>query len=598
MQKFSFRVVAVCLTLVASLAFAQDEPLLTANAESSAMIEQYRKALDNLETPDAQAAALYQLLNFQLRFTDKAPAAETVKELIALAVRIEKVSLRTQLLEAAIFAQSELGDYDGAVKTTENILAAQARAEAQLNLAEKFLDDQEKKKSDKPFDVVALLRKAVDGAAEAKDSGLEALALAVLGGELLKTGNVDDAKTAFQKSRGKAAELEEIEERNVIGLIIRNNVRSSQTAEAVALVDSMKTDEIKAVLTGVIARTEISEGRPDAARKTIDSMKPGDARDSALIELGRQVAKTESAAALLELSKMMSMPERVEIFQQQIIGHLVTEKRFDVAGEFATSSAKPEDFQFLLSAHRLELLIDDKQFDDAEKLIETFTDPRLKTGAIHHFSQACVQAGETDKAERLLADSRSEEETEALKELAAAATKAVAETNLEIRTETLFEILQAQLQLLDFKGGRQTLVAITDSVRKVENPAKRVPYLLVLSRVLSELDKTQARTTLGELFTFLTDIKDPMELKELVPREQPDPMQPILVVDLPVEESAVKEQFFILYVNIANVLSKVDDGETAKKALAKATEMLAAEPEPDVKLQKMLFIAQIYAELQ
>ena len=601
MRRLSCRCVAVFSILVSFLAFAQEEPPLTANTESAALIEQYQKELGELKTPESKAAALSRLLSFQLRFTDKAPAAETVKALLTLAESLEKGTLRTQLLEAVVFAQSELDDYDGAAKTVDLIDKPQDRAESQLNLAEKFLAETEKKKSEKPFDVVALLRKAVGGAAEAKDPGLGALALAVLGGELLKTNNVDDAKAAFQQSREKARELEEIEERNITALIIRNKIRGGLNTEAVALVDTVNTDEAKAALTGMIAVTEANAGRLDAARKTIDSMNPGNARDNALVELGRQTAKTEDAAMLLELSKAMSSPERSEMFQQEILARLAEEKRFDIAEEFAEGAAKPEECRLALSVRRLELLIAEKKFDDAAKLIETFTNPQLRAGATHHLASACVQAGEIDTAGRLLESSRSEDETAVLKELSAAATKAAAETNLDIRTESQFEILRAQLQLLDLKGARQTLAAMIDTVQKVENPVRRVQYSMVLAQVLSQLDKPQAKTTLGELFTFLVGIEDPMTLKELVPKQDSDPAdptQPTLVLDLPVDESAVKEQLFILYANIGNTLSQVGDAETAKKALGKATEMLAAEPDTAIKLEKMLLITQVYAEIK
>ena len=598
MQRLFFCVIAFCLVHVSSLTIAEDEPLLTVNAESSAMIEQYRKELDGLETSEAKAAALGKLLQFQLRFIDKVAVKETVKALLTLADGIENDAMRTRFLSVVSFTQSELGDYDGASKTAEMILTAQDRAETQLNLAEKFLDEQEEKKSDKPFDVIALLRKAVNGAAEAKDLGLEALALAVLGGELLKVNSIDEAKAAFQQSREKAAELEEIEERSVIGLIVRNNVRNSQTDEAIALVDSVQTDEMKAVLTGIIARTEASEGRLDAARKTVDSMKPGDVRDNVLAELGRQAAKTESATALLELSKAISTPERIEAFQQLLLEILVQEKRLDVAGEIVKASANPEECELTLSVHQLESLIDAGKFDDAEKLTETFTEPRLKAGAIHHLVRACVQAGEIDKAAQLLEDSRTEDEAATLAELAALVAAVADGTDRETLTETLFEILQAQLQLLDVKGAGKTLDVIVDSIRQVDDSARRVAYLLFLSRVSSELDKSRAVPILDELFTFLTGINDPMELKELVSREQHDPTQPILELDSSIDESTVKEQFFILYVNIAGIASKIGNSEKAKKSLAKATEMLAAEPELGVKLQKMLLIAQIYAEIE
>jgi hypothetical protein len=119
-----------------------------------------------------------------------------------------------------------------------------------------------------------------------------------------------------------------------------------------------------------------------------------------------------------------------------------------------------------------------------------------------------------------------------------------------------------------------------------------------------ELDKAQSKAMLGELFTFLVGIKDPMVLKELVPKKQPEsdeqkePTQPVLAIDLPVTEAAVKEQFFILYVNIANLLIRIGDSETAKKSLGKAAEMLADEPDAAVKLERILLVAQIYAEIK
>ena len=603
MQKLPFRCVTICLILLGTLAFAQDEPPLVANAHSLAMMEQYLKELDLLKEPEAKGAALNELLVFQLRFAEKTSAAATIKALVAFADALDKGPLRNHLLESAVLALSELDDYDGAVKTIDLIDKPLERAECQLNVAEKFLAEREKKKQTRPFDVAALLRKAVAGAVEAKDPGLEALTLAVLGNELLQSENVDEAKAVFQKSQEKARGLEELEERNILGLMIRNWVRAGRLAEAMSMIDSTNTDETKAALTGMIAVTEARKGRLDAARKAVDSIQPGNARDNALVEIGRQSAKTESAAALLELAKVMSTPERVELLQREIIGCLIDEKRFDAAEEFVRGTTKPEDLRLGLSLRRLELLIDDKKFDEAAQMVETLTDPRLKVGVVHHLASACIQAGEIDTAERLLEGSRSGEEAMALKELAAAAAKSADEKDMEIRSEMQFEILRAQLQLLDIQGVRRTLSMIAESARKLENPARRAPSLLVLAQVLSQFDKARSQTILGELFTFLAEIKDPMVLKDLVPPQKPDaphtdPAKPVLVLDWPVDESAVKEQFFILYANIANLSVQVGDGVTAGKALGKATEMLAAESDPMVKLQKRLLLAQIYAEIR
>ncbi len=608
MQKLLFYTVATSFLLFGTLASAQEappEPPLNTNAESTAMIERFRQDVDGLKTPLAKAAALSQLMGFQLRFTDKAPAAETIRTLIALAEGLEKGPERSQILEAIVYAQSELGDYDGAVKTIDSIDKPQERAENQLTLAEKFLAEKEKKPAG-TFDVVALLRKSLAAAGEAKDPSLEALVLAVLGGELAKLGKTDDAKTAFQQSREKAKELEELEERNILSLIVRNEVRAGLNAEAQTLIDSAATDETKASLTGIAVATDAEAGRFDAARKTLDTMKPGNAKDGALLEFGRASAKTESAVKLIELSKLLSSSERTDMFLRELIAFLAEENRFDVAEELAKASSKPEECRLLLSASRLESLIKEKKFDEAAKLVDTLTDPRLKTGAIHHLAAACVQAGELGVAESLLAANRSEDEKAALKELDAAATKAAEEKNIEVRTEAQFELLRSQLQLLDLTGAKTTLSSMVGSVRALEDPVQRVPNLLVLAQVLSQLgDKAQAKQILGELFVFLVGVKDPMTLKGLVPKRKPeavsenaDSPQPVLALDFPVDEAAVKEQLFILYANIANNLAKSGDAETAKKVLQQANEMLAAETEPEIKLQKTLLLAQIYAEMK
>ncbi len=580
--------------------------------ETVAMINQFRKDVENLKTPEEKAAALSQLMALQLRFADKTPAAETVQALLALATPLEKGQLRTQIVESAAFARCELDDFNGAVEATKLL---DKPAETCLNVAEKFISDAEKEKSGdekpaspkKPVDVIPLLKTALEGAIQAKDIGLEALTLAVYGRELAKQRKIDEAKTCFAQACEKAKGLEDIEERNVVGLVIRNETRSGLLVEATALANSRETDEQKEAMLALIAVTQANSNELDVARKTIDTLKTGNAKDNALIELAKKIAKTESAAKLLDLSQLLSAPERIDMFLQGIAAELISLKRFDVAEELCKASpAVAERIKNLAAVRQMETLIEEKKLDEAAKQIDLFDDPQMKNAASRHIAVEYIKAGNAAAGQKLVDATRTDEERNSLKELNDAAAKIAADPNTDARIDAQFEILQTQVQLFDLDGAKKTLASMLDTAKKVDDPAKRIPTLLVLARLYAELgEKPQAKTVLSELFDSLNGVKDLMTLKGIVPPKQAkaeieagkDPAEPVLVLDSPVSEGDVKEQLFIVYASTADAFNKVGESDKSKQALQKAIEMLDAESNPNVKMEKRLFLAKYFAEL-
>lgn len=567
------------------------------------MIEKCEETFKGLEKPEDKAMILFQMLSLETRLTDKEPARRTVRTLLEIAPTIEREAIRSQILEAAAQAQAEIGDYEAGIKTLSQIGQNAGRADGLLNLAEKIIGDNEEKKPEKPYDVTGLLRQAAAGAAEAKDPGLEAIASAILGRELAKQGKIEEARSAFDVSRNKARETEEIEERNLTVLIVRNQVQNGMVNDALKLIESVSSEENKQAFTALAAIALAQIGKTDESSKMLALLQPGDAKDNALIGIGRECAGKESAEKLLELAALTSSPERKEMFFGNVLPILVEKKRFDVAAELGKQSASATELATILKMQPLETLIEEKKFDEAQKFIDTLEDESLKQNAARHLVLARIKAANKEDALALAEAAQSDEEKKAISTLDAEMDRAAEIKDPDDRMTAYFEILEMQLQLFDLRGVGKTLEKMLQTISEHSDPAKKVLGKMLISRFLMELnDIDGAKKNIGEAVKMLDETKDFASLHGLVQEEQdstpfdPQDNSPRLALKTPVSEDAIQDQIFQIYLSASDSLAQMEDWTEANQTLQKIVRLAETETDPMKKAQKLLLLTQLQAE--
>lgn len=599
--------------------------MLTATPDVLARIEKVRSTVDSLKSDDEKIAALFQLLSFELRFTDKAPARKTLSEIEKRLENVQKEPTRTQMMEAIAYNYGEIGDFDAAVKMMDRITDVSLRAEIRLNIAERFINEKEENEKngkntdvEPKFDVVDLLRKAVAGAEEAKDAGLEAIATTVLARELAKQGDLEQAKPLFMAARKKAREIEEIEERNVVALIVRSLIQYDMVPDALAMVETVADEELKQAIFSLAVVSLAQNGKFDEAEKMLATMKEGDIKDSTVIGVAKEYAQKTGDAALpsenlskkmLALAAQMSSAERKEIFVQNTLPALLDNGKYDVVENLVGLSENAQEIRLTLKLRELESLIEAKNYADAEKLIGTMDD-RFKPMATRHLLLAEIRNGADPAAMKdRIAKTLSEEEKQQRDEIQKEFEKAATLNNFEDRMAARYEVMQAQIKLFDLDGARKTVAKmLEDATAPSMEPSKLVTHRLLLARIQTELDdKVAARENLRQLLKYLGELKDVMVLKDLVPPEESRPgaqddnadvSTPIIALKAPVDEKAVKAQLFVVYVSTADALGKVGDLDDAKVAADRAAALLDETTDPVKKIEGLMLLTQILAEIE
>lgn len=569
------------------------------------MIEKCEESLKELEKPEDKALILFQMLSLETRLTDKEPARRTIGTLLELVSTMEREGTRMQILEAVAQAQAELGDYESGIKTASQIGQNATRAEGLLNLAEKIIGDNEEKKAEKPFDVTGLLRQAAAGAAEAKDPGLEALVSAILGRELAKQGKIEDARNAFDASRNKAREIEQVEERNTIALIVRGQVQNGMIDDALKLIENVPSEEYKEAFTALASIALAQVGKTAESMEMLAKLQAGDAKDNALIGIGREYAEKESAEKLLELAALTSSPERKEMFLGNVLPILMEKKRFDIAAELGKQSASATELETVLKMQPLETLIEEKKFDEAQKFIDTLEDESIRQNALRHLVLARIKETGGNDALTLAEATQSEEEKKAISTLEPEMTRAAEIKDPDDRMTAYFEILETQFQLFDLRGVSKTIEKMLQTVSENPDPAKKLVGRIVVSRIQMELNDTKgAKENIGQLVKALDETKDLNTLQGLVPEDRnPMPLQddaqdtsPILTLKVPVSEDAIRDQVFQIYLTASDALAQMEEWTEANKTLQKSARLAEAETDPAKKAQKLLLLAQVQAE--
>ncbi|MDR1268844.1 MAG: hypothetical protein LBK82_04915 [Planctomycetaceae bacterium] len=611
MQRFCFSFCVVVLAIFGVISVRAQEKVLQETPELLVLITETHQLLESLPDNEKEPV-LFQLLSLELRFTDKQQARNTIQQVLKLIPSVEKESVQSQILEAVAVAQADLGDYAESVKTLDLINKPSVRAEKQLNVAEKIIGDSEKNKTEKNeaenlLVVAELLRKSLNGAVEAKDAGLESLVSVILAHELAKQGKIEESKILFEKSRIKAREIVEIEERNIVALMVRSLIHVDRQTEALAMIETITDEENKLHLLGAAAIMFAQEGKITDAENIVKLLKQDKIKDNTLIKIVQNAAKTITLEQILALAKQTSSLEYREMLLRNAFNDLLENNRADIAAELLKHlEIVTGDQRSRLHQYHLKPLIDAGKFDEAAQFIETL-DTAQKQFPKQQLLMAKIkqQGGLSEELLNQIEATISEEEKKERTLLQQQAEKATKFNNFDEILAGLNQVFPSQIEMLDFRGIRKTLGWMLEAAEKSGDPHKIIQiHLGIVELQVQMYDKSGVKKNLYQLQQFLDGIKDVRILnREIFPdgsvqpettiSETATPSQPILKLNSPADETKGKDNLFQVYCSITFLWYQIGESEEAKKSFQKAKDIIESETDTIRKIDKLLALSQL-----
>ncbi|MDR2117094.1 MAG: hypothetical protein LBP87_12010 [Planctomycetaceae bacterium] len=617
---FSFVVVLMIFSFSSFFVLAQEKPLQE-TSEIIALTTELRQLLEPLPNNE-KIPILFRLLSIEIRFADKQPAQNTIRQVLALVSSVEKESIQAQILEAVAMTQAILGDYEQSVKTLDLIAKPSVRAEKQLIVAEKIIEDiensdtnkndTEKNNADKNetinrFDVTDLLRKSLAGTIEAKDAALESLVSIILARELAKQGKIDESKNLFEKARKKAREVEEIEERNLVALMIHSLITVNQQSEALALIETITDEENKMLLLGQAAITLAQEGKITEAINLVKVIKQNEIKLNTISKIVQDTAKTITVEQILELRQIIS-PEFHNLFLQNTFNALPENKRDDIMVELIKHLENVTENRIVFQYYHLKLLIDTKKFEEAAQFIKTLNTDLKSPATQYLFTRIVEQQGEvTEELLNLISETYSEEEKQEIKQVQMEIENVLKNNNPEEQWTGLIKVFQSQNQLFDPHGLKKTLELLFDAAEKLNDPCVIVQNRLgAVDMQIQLYDKSGVKDNLKRLQQFLDGIKDVSVFKDLFPDEsaQSAPVvsetttQPVLRLNSSTDETTGNDKLFLIYCSITLSWYVIDEKEEAKKSFQKAQSLANAEPDALRKIEKLFMLSDLLVQMQ
>jgi tetratricopeptide (TPR) repeat protein len=578
---------------------SQDTPKSDKIKPTPEILSLFDESLQSLlqSEPKNRAGGLFRLLGFCICFDDPAPAKKIIETLLTLAPAIESEELRNQLYEGVASALCDLEEYTKAVEILNRIVKPADRYECQQNIAVKIIVTHENDKTLKPFDATELVRQAIAGAVEAKNLTSEALSRIFLGRELARQDKKTEAIAAFAEATRTVKKIEDAgEQGQIMPLVLQSQAKYGLLADALATLQTITDPDSKQIAAYALIQALVQNKNHDDAEKLLKTLPADSSRDSALhyVVIGRE--KTITDEKIGELAALASAEHR-ETFLQGVVVLLRSENRDDTANQVAKRFKKPSEAKTALFLGKLRFLLDKKQFVDAIQLInesEENADSRLG----YKRSVLAKQYAETseDAVAQKFLETYSKEEMLFVTELKEDAKKAVEIPDPDMRLDTLLEILHEQTQCMDIAGKKQTLKFIAEQLDKETEPVRIIEYRLLFAQLQITLrEKNGAKENLGKLTKTLSDVKDLKVLKDLV-QEQPMIEEGIIKLQVPVDESAIKNQLFGIYLMTASLSADADAPVESKSAFEKAKEFAKAEPDAVQKAEKLFILAQFLAE--
>ncbi len=588
-----------------------------------------RQAIDALPA-DERLPSLFQLLALQMQYEpqqdgnekegDKtlgkagsaiASARETIAAILATVRVVDKELTRQQALEVVVYALADLGDCDEALKTAATISKPASRAEVKLAIAEKMLESKGPKAA-----ALSVLHQALADAEEAKNAALEATCHGMLGKELARDGDKEEAVIHFQQARTKAREIEAVEERNVAAAIVRGEIEAGLIPEALDMIATITDAEMKQGVQGFAAVVLLKEGKKEESDKLFAFLKPGNVRNNVLMTMVRETADTITLEKILELASQVTEiaaeQQGKDAFLLAAAEAMSAINRMEVAAELieniqdGTEAKRTATME--LQSTRLAALLDEKKWDEAQKLVDSFDDPQTSQAATRYILLNRLQAdGGDDAAEPnatgeigKLADATfSEHEKALITEMREEMTKTAQLGSPAEQMAALSEILQTQFGLFDLFGAKNTLNQMLLAVEKLDDPASVIAYRMELSPIQLQLgDRAGVRKNSVALRQCMEGVTDLMTLEKLVSEAEAEhnPEAPIAVVK-PITEADIKDRLFEIYFAMTGMLMESGDHSEAQTAFGKAQQLAETENDPMKKTEKMLLLTRLAADM-
>ncbi|MDR1053506.1 MAG: hypothetical protein LBL39_04970 [Planctomycetaceae bacterium] len=563
------------------------------------LIERASQLVEKIAQPEDRLGKLFELLTFESQFEDKQYAQKTMQTILQQISTLESGAVKNNFYEVLALAQSNIGDYKQINVTLNNLPQSIEKSQIQFDLAEKILYEKEESKLPIPVEVAELLRLAYAGAGVAKDTGLEALAAMQLGRVLAKAGKIDEAKNFLNIAMQKSDELEETESKNIKQSVLRVMTQNKIYKEVTAELAKTKSQETKDLYWGIVLQTLAEEGQIDEAKKGLPGIKLADVRDMIGVAISREIAKKGTVAELLELSKQMSSDERREIFVQNAISFLLQNKRNETAAQLINqinqTGANPESlerYNLILIAS----MIDDKNFDEAEKKIATIAKINYKMDMSRYLILSRIKANGLKSVVGKVQPFYTNEEKQQIAALNAETGKLATIKDNSERAKAGFALFLKHVEILNPDGIQAATQVFLNDVDKLSSPAQILDYQYNTARLHFELGNFDGvRESLNRSVRYLDGVKDLMQLKELVLIEQEgtastnnvalnDAANTATKTKTPeVTEAMIRERLFLTYTSICAMYIDINDIDAAAKIYEKSKQYLAPVDDNPVK---------------
>jgi hypothetical protein len=596
-------------------AFAQDKPDTAKIKATPEILSLFDESLQSLSqaAPSSRAEGLFQLLVFAVNLDDKAPAKKALDALMTLAPTVEPEQVRNQLFEAVAHALCDLEEYGEAAGTVQRIVQSSDRYQCQLNLALKVIFGHEFNEALKPFDASELIRQSIGGAVEAKDTNIEAYARAILGRELARQGKTAESAAAFEEAMKTAKRLDETSEQaQVAQLVLQSQVLYGQIEGAQATSQTIADPQIQRALLGSLIQSLTLNEKYAEAEKLIKGF-PAEDHDHGLDALvqGWIIANIETVTdeKIGELSAFICEEHRDSLLQRFVF-FLLKNNRDDVAVQVCKRLKNPaESAALTLLLGKVASLRDEKRFADALKIIDqSKEDDALRTRLRREVLIRQFEDTHEDAVVQQIAETYTPEEKVMVKELRDEAAQTAKSVNVAENMDVLWEVIQDQFKMVDMTGAKQTAKLLSEQIGKETDLVQSVQNRLLLAQILVELqDKAGAKENLGKLIKML-DVKDLKVLKDLVPprdseSEPAGTASSRIKINLPtagdptVDEPAIRDQLFQIYLQTATLLVKADASPAETKSVFEIAKALAKLEQVALqKVEKLLVLMEFLAE--
>ena len=599
----SFTLCCLIAALTLSTAFAQNADVSAKDKVTPEVLALFNESFQALAQVESmpKVGALFQLLGFAVDIEDKASAKKVAEVLMALAPTVEPEDVRTQLYAGIAQAYCDLEEYTGALTALQRITKPADRYKSQLDIAAKILFGQEQDKTLKPVDAAGLIRQAASSAAEAKDQIIEAFARALLGRELARQGKKEESVAAFAEAIKTAKGLEIGDQMRIVQLIVQSQVMYDQIEGAKAAAQTIEAPEIKQQMTGALIQALVQHEKYAEAEALIKTFPADGGRDWLIQHWILANIKTVTDAKIGELSALIAEGQRDRVLQA-VVAELQKNNRGDVAVQVSKLAKESAGVEMALFLGKFESLLEEKRFAEAIALAEQSE----KNEAIRQQLKRQVltiqfEVTHDEAVVQKIAETYTDEEKLAITARREEATQAPKIADSGERLDTLFGVLQEQFQMMDIAGAKQTMKLVAEQLLKETDLIQVIQSRLLLARLQLELqDKSGVKENLGKLGQLL-DVKNLAELKSLAPEPPATPAgtnSGAVKLDLPgvggasaVNEPAIRDQLFQVYVTMADLYAKADAKAESKSAFEKAKELAKVDTVALQRAEKLLILA-------